>query len=79
MDRGQVLLVFQFMPSTITNYAIDYNNDNYIDLKDNEDAYPSAVIIFKKLVGKKIIHVFIKLNNKNIPKKYLNISAKKIQ
>ena len=30
---------FQFMPSTITNYAIDYNNDKYIDLKNNEDAY----------------------------------------
>ena len=23
---------FQFMPSTITNYAIDYNNDGYEDL-----------------------------------------------
>ena len=33
---------FQFMPSTITNYALDYNRDNYIDLKNNEDAYPSA-------------------------------------
>ena len=24
---------FQFMPSTITNYAIDHNKDNQIDLK----------------------------------------------
>ena len=24
---------FQFMPSTIKNHAIDFNNDNYIDLK----------------------------------------------
>ena len=33
---------FQFMPSTITNYAIDYNKDNKINHKDNIDAYPSA-------------------------------------
>ena len=25
---------FQFMPSTIQNHAIDFNNDNYIDLKN---------------------------------------------
>ena len=33
---------FQFMPSTIKNYAIDYNNDNYIDLKNSQDSYASA-------------------------------------
>ena len=33
---------FQFMPSTIENYAIDYNNDNYIDLKNSQDSYASA-------------------------------------
>ena len=53
---------FQFMPSTITNYAIDYNKDNYIDLKNNEDAYPSAANYLKGLAGKKINLVFIKLN-----------------
>ena len=39
---------FQFMPSTITNYAIDHNKDNKINLKDNEDAYPSAANYLKK-------------------------------
>ena len=42
MDLGQVLLVFQFMPSTIKNHAIDYDKDGYIDLKNNNDAYASA-------------------------------------
>ncbi len=70
---------FQFMPSTITNYAIDYNNDNYIDLKDNEDAYPSAANYLQKIGWKKDNPCFYRIElNKNIPKKYLNISAKKI-
>jgi membrane-bound lytic murein transglycosylase B len=33
---------FQFMPSTMKNYALDYDNNNYIDLKNNKDAYASA-------------------------------------
>jgi len=33
---------FQFMPSTILNNAIDYNNDNLIDLKSSEDSFASA-------------------------------------
>ena len=44
---------FQFMPSTIKNHAIDFNNDNYIDLKNSDDAYASAANYLKKLVGKK--------------------------
>ena len=32
MDRGQAFGNFQFMPSTIMNYAIDYNNDKQINL-----------------------------------------------
>ena len=36
---------FQFMPSTIKNHAIDYNKDNYIDLKNANDAYASAANI----------------------------------
>ena len=46
---------FQFMPSTITNYAIDHNNDKNINLKDNKDAYPSAANYLKKIGWKKII------------------------
>ena len=45
------------MPSTITNYAIDHNSDNSIDLKDNEDAYPSAANYLKEWDGK-MNHVF---------------------
>ncbi len=70
---------FQFMPSTITNYAIDHNKDNYIDLKDNEDAYPSAANYLKKIGWKKNAPCFYKIRlNTKIPKKYLNVSAKQI-
>ena len=70
---------FQFMPSTITNYAIDHNKDNYIDLKNNEDAYPSAANYLKKIGWKKNKPCFYKIDLKSdIPKKYLNFSAKKI-
>ncbi len=70
---------FQFMPSTITNYAIDHNNDNFIDLKDNEDAYPSAANYLRKIGWKKNEPCFYRVSlNSNVPKKYLNISAKKL-
>ena len=70
---------FQFMPSTITNYAIDHNKDNYINLKDNEDAYPSAANYLNKIGWKKNEPCFYKIElNENIPNKYLNISAKNI-
>ncbi len=70
---------FQFMPSTITNYALDYNNDNRINLKDNEDAYPSAANYLKKIGWKKNSPCFYRIElDENIPKKYLNISAKKL-
>ena len=36
---------FQFMPSTIKNYAIDYDDNNYIDLKGNKDAYASILLL----------------------------------
>ena len=71
---------FQFMPSTIKNYAIDYNNNANIELKKSRTLLHLLQIILIKLVGKKINHVFIKLNLKeNIPLKYLNTSAKKIK
>ena len=70
---------FQFMPSTMKNYAIDYDNNNYIDLKNNNDAYASAANYLNNMGWKKDSHCFykIKLTN-NIPKKYLNFSAKKL-
>ena len=70
---------FQFMPSTITNYAIDHNKDDKIDLKNNEDAYPSAANYLKKIGWKRNSPCFYQIElNTDIPKNYLNISAKKI-
>ena len=70
---------FQFMPSTIKNYAFDYNKDNYIDLKNYEDSYASAANYLTKIGWKKNQPCFYKVELKeNIPKKYLNVSAKKL-
>jgi membrane-bound lytic murein transglycosylase B len=70
---------FQFMPSTIKNYAIDYDNNNYIDLKNNTDAYASAANYLKKIGWNDDQPCFYKIDlSKEIPKKYLNVSAKKL-
>ena len=70
---------FQFMPSTIKNHAIDYNLDNYIDLKNPEDAFASAANYLNKIGWKKGSACFYRINLKDdIPKKYLNASAKKL-
>ena len=70
---------FQFMPSTIKNYAIDYNNDKYIDLKNSEDAYASAANYLKTIGWKQNSPCFYKIElNQKIPKNFLNVSAKKI-
>ena len=70
---------FQFMPSTIKNHAVDFNNDNYIDLKNEQDAYASASNYLNKMGWKKNSHCFYKVKlNEKIKKKYLNVSAKKI-
>ena len=46
LDRGPVHLGnFQFMPRTIKNYAIDYNNNKTIELKNIEDSFASMQII----------------------------------
>ena len=70
---------FQFMPSTIDNYAIDYNKDNLIDLKSIDDSFPSAANYLNKLGWKKNEPCFypVKLRD-NTPEKLLNTSAKKI-
>ena len=44
---------FQFMPSTIENYAIDFNLDNKIELKSYEDSFASAANYINKLGWKK--------------------------
>ncbi len=70
---------FQFMPSTINNYAFDYDGDNHIDLKNSDDAYASAANYLKKIGWKKNSPCFIKIDlHENIPIEYLNVSAKKI-
>ena len=71
---------FQFMPSTIKNYAIDYNNDGFIDLKNTEDSFASAANYLNNLGWKNEIPCFYEINLKpDIPEQYLNTSAKKIK
>ena len=71
---------FQFMPTTIKRYAIDYNGDNNINLKKINDSIASAANYLNKMGWKKNEACFEKIILKeNIPKKYLNSSAKKIK
>ena len=53
---------FQFMPQTIKNYAIDYNNNKVIELKNIEDSFASAANYLKRIGWKKIHRVFLRLN-----------------
>ena len=70
---------FQFMPSTMKNYAIDFDKNNSINLKDNHDAYASAANYLNKIGWKDNETCFYKVELSNeIPKKYLNVSAKKL-
>ena len=70
---------FQFMPRTIRNYAIDYNDNKTIELKNIEDSFASAANYLKKIGWKKNEPCFLKISLKNnIPSKYLNSSARKI-
>ncbi len=71
---------FQFMPSTINDYALDYNNDKQINLKSIEDSFASAANYISKLGWKKDNPCFYRVNlKKDIPIKFLNTSAKKIK
>ena len=71
---------FQFMPRTIQNYAIDFNDNKTIDLKKTEDSFASAANYLKKIGWKKNQPCFYKINlKKQIPKKYLNSSARNIK
>ena len=71
---------FQFMPRTIKNYAIDYNKNKTIELKDTEDSFASAANYLKIIGWKKNEPCFFKIDLKdNIPKKYLNSSARNIK
>ena len=71
---------FQFMPSTIDNYAIDYNSNKEINLKNNIDAFASAANYLSKIGWRTERPCFYKVVLKdNIPNKYLNTSAQKIK
>jgi len=71
---------FQFMPRTIRNYAIDYNKNETIELKKIEDSFASAANYLKTIGWKKNRPCFYKIELKdNIPKKYLNSSARNIK
>ncbi len=70
---------FQFMPSTIKNYALDYDNDELIDLKSVKDSFASAANYINLLGWKKNQPCFKKIIlSEDIPVKYLNTSAKSI-
>ena len=71
---------FQFMPSSIKTYAIDYDNNNKIELKKSlHDALASAANYINKIGWKLNEPCFyrVKLNNK-IEDKYINSSARNI-
>jgi len=71
---------FQFMPRTIKNYAIDYNDNQTIELKDIDDSFASAANYLNKIGWKKNTPCYTKIElNDNIPKKYLNSSAREIK
>ena len=71
---------FQFMPSTIRNHALDFDNDNVIDLKNPNDAFASAGNYLNSMGWKQNSHCFYEVELKSdVPKKYLNASAKKLK
>jgi membrane-bound lytic murein transglycosylase B len=71
---------FQFMPRTIQNYAIDYNRNTTIELKQVDDSFASAANYLNKIGWKKNTPCFTKIElSKNIPQQYLNASARDIK
>ena len=71
---------FQFMPSTIKLYAIDYDNDKKIQLKKSlKDSLASAANYINRIGWKKGEPCFYRVKtNKEIKDKYINVSARKI-
>ena len=71
---------FQFMPSTISRYAIDYDNNNKIELRESlEDSLASAANYISRIGWKKGQPCFYRVKlTKKIKKKYINTSARKI-
>ena len=72
---------FQFMPSSIERYAIDYDGNEKIELKESlEDSLASAANYISKIGWKKGDPCFYKVTtSKSIEDKYYNFSARKIK
>jgi len=72
---------FQFMPSTIKNYAIDYDGNNKIELKKSlYDAAASAANYISKIGWRKGEPCFYRVKlEKKINSKYINSSARNIK
>ena len=72
---------FQFMPSTIVNYGLDYDNDNKIDLKKSlHDSVASAANYINKIGWKYNHGCFEQVKfTKTIDKKLFNHSARNIK
>jgi membrane-bound lytic murein transglycosylase B len=71
---------FQFMPTTIKKYAIDYNSNEIIELHNLEDSFASAANYINKIGWEKNKPCFVKIElYGNIPMKFLNTSAKNIK
>ena len=70
---------FQFMPSTIKRYALDYDQNDIIDLKSTVDSFASAANYINKIGWVKNKPCFIKVKlSEDVPNKLLNTSAKKL-
>ncbi len=71
---------FQFMPSTIERYAIDYDGNQKIELKSSlDDSLASAANYINSIGWKKGEPCFYRVKlTKKLNKKYLNLSARKI-
>ncbi len=71
---------FQFMPTTIENYAVDYDKNDEINLKSIKDSFASAANYLNKIGWKANQPCFFSVNLVDqVPVKYLNTSAKEIK
>ena len=71
---------FQFMPSTLNTYAIDYDKNGSLDLKSVKDSFASAANYLNSMGWNDNEPCFVKIKLKSsIPDKYLNRSAKAIK
>ena len=71
---------FQFMPSSISRYAIDYDGNNKIELRASlADSLASAANYINKIGWEKGQPCFYRVKlTKKMKKKYINLSARKI-